>query len=138
MLAILLLVILDLAQREHLLTAWPILALNLCEFEHFGDLLRCTTLDRDELTRFCLLTVATSAASLLPLLDAWLAIDGCLANIAEDGLLGLRHDDFLADDAVSIRKEAKFVQLFAIAEPVFGDQAGSRGLRRQINGRLSK
>ena len=77
------------------------------------------------MTRFCLLTVATSVATLLPLLDAWLAIDGCLANIAENGLLGLRHDDFLADDAVSVRKEAKFVQLFTIAEPVFGNETRS-------------
>ena len=124
MLTIVLLVILYLAQWEHFLTARPILALNLCEFEHFGHLC-CTILDRDELTRFCLLTVATSATTLLPLLDAWLAIDGCLANIAEDGLLGLRHDDFLANDAVSVRKEAKFIQLFAIAEPVFASETRS-------------
>ena len=107
-----------LAQRDDLETIGVILAPDLCQLEDFSKL--GSIHHRHELTMlFGLFAIAALATALLPLRDARLAVDCTLAHDAEDGNFSLWHDDFLANDAKSVGKQTKSIQLFTVANAVF-------------------
>ena len=110
--AILSFMILNFTQRVHLQAFWIVLASDLRDLKDFSHL--SVLLNSLKLPIFGLLAIAATPAPLLPLLDAGLAVDGCLAKVAEDGRFLLRHDYLLAYDAKGVGEEAEVVELLPV------------------------
>ena len=66
-----------------------------------------------------MLAVAAVAATLLPLLDAGLTVNGTLAEITIDWFHFLRHDNLLADQAEGVGEQVQLVKLFPVTKPIF-------------------
>ena len=121
------LMVFDLAKSVNFQTVGVSLAPDLRQVEdrsEFWARLNCLELVA---TLISLLAVAALAASLLPLLDAWKAINGTLAQSAEHRLLLVWHDHLLTDDAEGVGEERKPIELCLVAYPVLRLQ-----LRRHI------